>query len=89
MVKEIRIGDKVYTFKENMMGLDLLATFEEGCPEWKALKATGGLIARASVNPKLSNKDVFMMPYGEFIQMIRKFSDLYGAPGEFDFLEKE
>lgn len=89
MVKEITIGGKTYTFKENLTGLDLLATFEEDSTEKKALTATVGLIARASQSPKLSNKDVVMLPYAQFIKLIQEFSALYGAPGEFDFLEKK
>lgn len=89
MVKEIKIGKKVYTFKENLTGLDVLATLKDNSPEKKALKSTVGLIARASENPKLSQKDVVMLPYGEFITLIRKFSEIYGVPAEFDFLDEE
>lgn len=47
------------------------------------------MIARASQNPKLSPKDILMLPYGEFLQMIKGFADIYGVPNEFDFLEKK
>lgn len=89
MVKELKIAGKKYTFKDNLRGLDLIATFEDDSPEKKALKAQVGLIARASESPKLSPKDVVMLPYGEFVLLIKGFSDLYGTPGEFDFLEKK
>lgn len=89
MVKEIKIAGKTYTFKENLVGLDVLATLKDNSPEKKALKSTIGLIARASENPKLSSKDVVMLPYGEFVLMIKEFSDVYGVPAEFDFLDGE
>lgn len=89
MVKEIIIGGTTYTFKDTLLGLDLIATFEEGSNEKKTLIAAAGLIARASQKPKLSQKDVVMLPYAEFVKMIKEFSALYGTPGEFDFLENK
>lgn len=89
MVKELKIAGKVYTFKDNIVGLDLLATMEENSAEWKSLKSAVGLIARASMSPKLSSKDVFMMPYGEFIKIVKGVQDLYGVPADFDFLEEK
>ena len=89
MVKELKIAGKTYTFKDNLMGLDLLATLEENSAEWKALKSAVGLIARASMSPKLSIKKVFMLPYGEFTKMVKGVQELYGVPADFGFLEEE
>ena len=89
MVKELKIAGKTYTFKENLMGLDLLDTMEENSAEWKALKSAVGLIARASIDPKLSVKNVFMLPYGEFIKIVKGVQELYGVPADFAFLEEE
>ena len=87
MVKEIKIGDKIYTFKDDLLGLDFAALLED--KDRDKLSKTVGLIARASQNPKLSPKDIMMLPYGEFIRLIKGFSDIYGIADEFDFLEKK
>ena len=89
MVKELKIAGVTYTFKDNLLGLDLLATMEENSAEWKALKSAVGLISRASLNPKLSIRQVFMKPYGEFIKLVKGVQELYGVPADFDFLEEE
>ena len=62
---------------------------EDDSTEKKALKAQVSLIARSSEHPKLSQKDIVMMPYGAFVKFIREWAELYGAPAELDFLEEK
>lgn len=62
---------------------------EDDSVEKKGLKTQIALIARTSIAPKLSQKAIVMMPYGEFIKFIKEWSELYGVPAELDFLEQE
>lgn len=88
MGKDVKIKGKTYTFREILRGLDLLASIEDE-EKNNALRATVSLISRGLENPKMSTKDILMLPYGEFVQLIQGFASVYGVPQEFDFLEKK
>ena len=85
-VKEITIGGKIYKFQENLRGIEILASMEEGAQK-EAMKTTVRLICKACQEPKLSYKEILMLPYLEFIELIKGFSKVYGVPGELGFLE--
>lgn len=70
-----------YSFKENIIGLDLLASMEGEAKE--ALKTSINLAARATENPKLSNKDVLMMPLKEFQLFLKEFQEHYNLKEDF------
>lgn len=74
MTEEEKKEEK-YTFKEKLIGLDLLASMEGDQKE--ALKTSVNLAARATDNPKLSNKDILMMDLKEFQNFMRAFQDKY------------
>jgi len=85
-MKEIKIGEKVYKFQEELRGLELIASIEDG-PKKDALKTTITLISKTCQDPKMSYKDILLLPYNEFIQLVKGFADVYGVPQELDFLE--
>lgn len=70
-----------------MVGADLLAILDDDERD-KANKVVR-LIARASYNPKLSHKDILLMPYAEFVALIKGAGELYSVPEEFAFLGQE
>lgn len=85
-MREIKIGEKTYKFQENLRGLELVAAIEDG-PKKEALKTTVTLISKTCQAPKMSYKDILLLPYSEFLQLVKGFADVYGVPQEFDFLE--
>ena len=66
---------KEYSFKEKLLGLDLLASMEGEQKE--ALKTSVNLAARATDNPKLSNKDILMMELKDFQKFLKSFQEHY------------
>lgn len=87
-MKEVKIGEKIYKFQDQLRGVEILAAVEEGAQR-TAMQTTVRLIARACQEPKMSYKEILMLPYAEFIELIKGFSKVYGVPGEFAFLEKK
>ena len=87
MVKEIKIGDQIFQFKDRITGLEfvnkLSARMKEG------MMTTIRMIANASTNPKLSTKDILMQDYADFLKLVSGFAQIYGVPNEFDFLEQK
>lgn len=86
MGKVIKIGDKEYTFKEELKTVDFLNGLDAN--KRMMFETQIGLMASASQEPnKLSKKNVLLMPYAEFLILLKKFNEIYGLSGEYDFLE--
>ncbi len=85
MVKEIKVGEKTYQFKDRITGLEFVNKMSAKMKE--GMMATVRTMADAMIEPKLSAKDIFMLDLADFIQLISRFSDKYGIPTEYDFLE--
>lgn len=88
MMVKISVGGKEYEIKENYTVLDQMNTLQE--PELKkALEIQVRMVCRVSTSPKLSNKDVLMMNYGEFMQFYKEIRKAYGIPSAYTFLGNE
>ena len=88
MVKEIQIGDKTITLRDNLKGLDWLNSLPK--KQQMGMNNQVRLIAMATQEPnKLSQKEIVMLPYGEFMKLLTGFNKIYGITGDFDFLEEK
>lgn len=88
MVKEVKIGEKIYKFKDEYRVIDYLN--QQKNPQiQEGIRMQVRMVEAQSSEPKLSNKDILMMPYGEFRQIYNEINKLYGVPSAFSFLETE
>lgn len=88
MTKIIKIGDREINIRDNLTGLDWLNSLPK--KQQMGMNNQVRLIAMATQEPtKMSQKEVSMLPYGEFMQLMAAFNKAYGLTGDYDFLEQK
>lgn len=81
------MSEKKYKFKGKLKGIDYINSLAEGSIK-DNVKSVVKLASR-DLDPAMSYKDITMLPYLEFTDLIVQFNKVYNAQEQSIFLEQK